>query len=211
MKNNMKKQQIIEHGLNLFRIKGFNGTGISEILKQAKIPKGSFYYYFTSKENFTVEVLKYYSGNLVNEINNFLTDTSNSPIVRIKRLYSKHIKNYINDTHFPYGAFASKICQEIGEEHEPIFRVSNKLFHDIKEAHVKCLKEAQEANEITSTVNVEKIAELILYSWEGAILRMKVNRSFESLYIFQEMLDKIILNNSRVLSEETSRKMILTD
>jgi len=195
MKNNNKKQQIIEYGLNLFKEKGFNGTGISEILKNAKIPKGSFYYYFESKEDFAVEVLMYYSKNLLNDISNYLNDKKYTPVQRIKNLYSKHIDNYVKQKAFPYGAFASKICQEVGESHKQIFSISNDLFYNIKAVHVECLKEGQGLGEINIEVDIEKIAEVILYSWEGAILRMKVKGNFDPLYIFSEMLDKIILNS----------------
>ena len=41
---------IIETAGGLIVKYGFNHTGINEILKQAKVPKGSFYHYFESKE-----------------------------------------------------------------------------------------------------------------------------------------------------------------
>ena len=64
LKNN-KKQHIIETGMQVLKEKGFNGSGIAEIIKKANVPKGSFYYYFKSKEQFAVEVLEHYSKNLL--------------------------------------------------------------------------------------------------------------------------------------------------
>ncbi len=38
--------------------RGFTGMGLSELLKTAQVPKGSFYHYFRSKEAFGVAMLE---------------------------------------------------------------------------------------------------------------------------------------------------------
>lgn len=193
MLNNNKKQHIIEKGMEVLREKGFNGSGVAEIIKKADIPKGSFYYYFKSKEHFAVEVLKYYSSILIKDVNNALLNQNGSPLKRIIDLYSKQIDNYTKQKNFPYGSFASRICQETGETYRSIFDVSNQLFLDLKEIHVKCLNQAIQFKELSAETDTEKLSDLILYSWEGAVLRIKVNGNLDSLNIFQEMLIKTIL------------------
>ena len=44
------KRQNTGHAAQIIRKKGFNNTGIQEILQSAGVPKGSFYFYFKSKE-----------------------------------------------------------------------------------------------------------------------------------------------------------------
>ena len=44
------KLHILRTGQQLIACKGFAGVGLTEMLKAAEIPKGSFYYYFESKE-----------------------------------------------------------------------------------------------------------------------------------------------------------------
>lgn len=193
MRNNNKKQHIIDKGTLVLKEKGFNGSGIAEIIRRAKIPKGSFYYYFKNKEQFAVEVLEYYSQDLIEDVNKILLNTNGSPVQRIIDLYSRQIDNYISKKSFPYGSFASMICQEIGETYSSIFKVSNKLFLDLRQVHVECIRQAIKAKELKPDANPEKLAELILYSWEGAVLRIKVNGNFDSLHIFMEMLIKTIL------------------
>ena len=46
---NETRQHILDTGYQLIAAKGFTGVGLAEILKTAKTPKGSFYYYFKSK------------------------------------------------------------------------------------------------------------------------------------------------------------------
>ena len=54
---NTTRDDIIRVGLEILGEKGFNSCGIDAVLKSAKIPKGSFYYYFPSKEEFGLAVL----------------------------------------------------------------------------------------------------------------------------------------------------------
>jgi TetR/AcrR family transcriptional repressor of nem operon len=58
---------------------------------------------------------------------------------------------------------------------------------------MKCIQQAVKEKELNNGVDPEKLAELILYSWEGAVLRIKVNGNYDSLHIFKEMLLKTIL------------------
>lgn len=44
--------------------KGYHGTGINEILVEADVPKGSFYFHFTSKKDLARQVAEYYSTRL---------------------------------------------------------------------------------------------------------------------------------------------------
>jgi AcrR family transcriptional regulator len=50
MANPSTREQLLQVGLLAFHQHGYTATGIQEILESAKIPKGSFYHHFGSKE-----------------------------------------------------------------------------------------------------------------------------------------------------------------
>ena len=50
-----KHEQILEAGLEVMFLNGYNGTGVKDIVEAAGIPKGSFYNYFESKEDFALQ------------------------------------------------------------------------------------------------------------------------------------------------------------
>ena len=189
---NPKKYKIIKIGYLFFNINGYHGTSINEIIKEAKIPKGSFYNFFENKEQFAIEVLEYYSNKTINKLNDILLDASMTPKERIIKLYDGIICNYVETSKFPYETFASKIGQEIGDEHRKIKVAANKVFLKIRNAHVDCLVEAQKSGELNKSENVKRLAEFIIFSWEGAILRMRTSGNVQSLLIFQERLEKLL-------------------
>src|SRR4026208_1471630 len=54
------KERILDAAEELMLAKSFHSVGLNEILSAVKVPKGSFYHYFTSKEQFGVELIRHY-------------------------------------------------------------------------------------------------------------------------------------------------------
>lgn len=64
-KGEESRQRLICCAAELFWKNGYSATGISEILKQCELPKGSFYFYFKSKDELATEVITYYQNILL--------------------------------------------------------------------------------------------------------------------------------------------------
>ncbi len=57
MKNNERKQELLKIAYNMFLNKGYDNTSVDDIINEAKIAKGTYYYYFESKEATLEEVI----------------------------------------------------------------------------------------------------------------------------------------------------------
>ena len=66
-KGEESRQRLIECAAELFWKNGYSSTGISEILKQTGLPKGSFYFYFKSKDDLATAVTEYYQKILLEQ------------------------------------------------------------------------------------------------------------------------------------------------
>ena len=69
-KGEESRQRLIECAAELFWKNGYSATGISEILKQTDLPKGSFYFYFKSKDDLATAVTEYYQQILLEQFQN---------------------------------------------------------------------------------------------------------------------------------------------
>ena len=91
-KNN-SREKILNTAAKLFQIKGFNATGLNEILKESKSPKGSLYYYFPDgKEQLALEAIQLANKSIIKRVGTALNEYSD-PIKAIKYL----INNIMND------------------------------------------------------------------------------------------------------------------
>jgi len=61
MTGNETREHIIQTGAELILRNGFRATGINTVLEEAGVPKGSFYYYFKSKNDFGLAVIDAYA------------------------------------------------------------------------------------------------------------------------------------------------------
>ena len=57
MKKEFRKQELLKIAYELFITKGYEKTSVDEIIEKAKIAKGTYYYYFESKEQTLEEVV----------------------------------------------------------------------------------------------------------------------------------------------------------
>src|SRR5574337_1959891 len=56
------REALIRAGLELLTEKGFNSVGVEEVLRRVGVPKGSFYHYFSSKDDFGRQALEAYAA-----------------------------------------------------------------------------------------------------------------------------------------------------
>lgn len=186
------KNRILEAGAELIHLKGFNHTGLQEILNNAGAPKGSFYYYFKSKDDLGLQVIDYFVSFF-----SFLTkpireDSSLSPLEKIRRILDQFIP-FFESKDFGYGCPIGNLAQEMGDLN-PAFRPKLKGAIDfMADIYAELLEEAQAAGEIATSLDIKETAYFLVSSWHGALTRMKIEKSSEPLenhrhFIFQYIL-----------------------
>ena len=174
------RDKILEAGANIIHHKGFNHTGIQEILMAAGVPKGSFYNFFKNKEDFGLQVIDYFSDHFSEMTKDIIEDLSVPPLERIKRIL-QHFMDYFRSTNFTRGCPVGNLAQEMGDL-SPAFRKKlNEALDRITAGYAGILSEAQKAGEISDQIDVKETANFIVSSWHGALIRMKVVQNLEPL------------------------------
>jgi TetR/AcrR family transcriptional repressor of nem operon len=175
MKQNTK-QKIIETGAQIIHHKGYNHTGIQEVLKAANVPKGSFYFYFDSKEDFGLHVIDFFNNMYQEMVTPIVKDASISPIARIEKILT-HFINLFRDLKYECGCPIGNLAQEMGDLN-PIFREKLSLSIDLLvETYEGLLDQARDRDEISIKLDTEEMASFIVSSWHGALIRMKIVQS----------------------------------
>lgn len=193
MNTSEKRQAIIEKAFELIYLQGYHGTGVNEIVTAVGIPKGSFYYYFKTKENLVVETIQHYTTLVVTEMNMMMNDVELPPLERIKQLYRNRLNRYETEWNCSYGCFAGNLSLEVGDTNEVIRQALDQFFLTNRQPIVKLLEEAQKAEQLNHDYVPEELAESIVNSFEGALLRMKTTKTVQPLHIFLNTLDIILV------------------
>jgi len=170
------KLKIIEAGAKIIHHKGFNHTGIQEVLNAANVPKGSFYFYFNNKEDFGMHVIEFFNDMIRNLLSPFVEKKEISPVQRMEKIFDCYIQLF-TDLKFQYGCPIGNLGQEMGDL-SPVFR--EKLSESVKlivKIYKKLLDEASENGEVPEDIDTKEAASFIVTSWQGALIRMKIDSS----------------------------------
>lgn len=91
-KTNDTRQHILDVGYELIVNRGFTSVGLSELLKKAAVPKGSFYHYFKSKEQFGEAMIQDYFTKYFECLNARFTNTELSGYQRLMSYFEEMVK-----------------------------------------------------------------------------------------------------------------------
>ena len=190
MKKNTK-EHIIEIGMDLISKKGYGNVGLKEILEKSGVPKGSFYYYFKSKEDFGVHVVEQYSIDSTQLIKSYLLDTSRSPLERLMTFF-KDTRDVYTQKDFSEGCLLGNCSLELGDLNR---NISNQVIIGMgqwQDLFEQCIREGQEDQSIANQTDAKVLADFIFNSWEGALLRMKVNKTITPINDFVIVINQLL-------------------
>jgi TetR/AcrR family transcriptional regulator, transcriptional repressor for nem operon len=181
------REDILNAGLKVMFRSGYHGATVRDVCAAAGAPHGSFTNHFRSKEAFAQEVLDRYFANTKGYVKEALDDRSLTPRQRLKR-YLEIISGVLEDAQWNRGCLIGDFSLEATSQSELLRQRLEAIFQEWRLPFASCIAEAQTAGEIDSTFNAMDLAEFLLASWEGAILRMKVERGPAALDRFKTIV-----------------------
>ncbi|MER1923442.1 TetR/AcrR family transcriptional regulator, partial [Proteus mirabilis] len=105
------KNIVIQSGIEMFAEKGYISSDICKILEKVGIPKGSFYYYFGSKEKFGLVVIQHYDNFISKQLDNYLSYTA-LPFPKRLLAFCHMIKSEMEKYHWQRGCLVSNLIQD---------------------------------------------------------------------------------------------------
>jgi TetR/AcrR family transcriptional regulator, transcriptional repressor for nem operon len=149
-------------------------------------PRRRFTNHFRSKEEFALEVLDLYFANTRRLVSEALGDGGLKPRERLRR-YLDIITRRLASDEFSRGCLIGDFSLEAAPQSEMLRARLGEIFAEWRAPFAACIAEGQGAGEIDATFAPEELAEFLLASWEGAILRTKVERNAEPLERFKRI------------------------
>ena len=179
------RDDLVQAGIGIFTEQGFASTGIDAVLREVGVPKGSFYHYFASKEEFGLAVIDGYARHYDDKLARRFGDTRIPPLDRFSGFLAE-ARRGMRKHDFRRGCLVGNLGQEFGSAHELFAKRLVTVLKGWQRVVGACLREAQAAGELAATAEVNKLAEVFWIGWEGAVMRARLERSSRPLDIFME-------------------------
>lgn len=173
------RQHILDTGLGIFAGKGFASVGLNELLKAAGVPKGSFYHYFESKEDYGKALLEDYFGRYLVDIGSLFALEAVSGHERLMR-YWQH--------------WLDKQCTECSEQKCLVVKLAAEVA-DLSDAMRLTLRDGTDrivdriagaietgvADGSLPALEARPTAQMLYQLWLGASLLGKLHRNSQAL------------------------------
>lgn len=196
LKQKVGPATLIDKGLELMYLRGYNDVSIKDLVDAAGMPKGSFYNHYKSKEDFGLAVLDRY-GEIWNEVLKKYLDNNGLPArLRFEQFTDHMIEASSSEWHFTKGCLAGNFSQEMGDVSEIFAKRIDTVFRTARSYFVNIVREAQLDGDIDPTLDAEITGDFLLNAFEGALLRMKSARSAGPLTGFKDMVFTAIFRSS---------------
>lgn len=174
------RQHVLDVAKEIILGKGFAAVGLNEILSSAGVPKGSFYHYFKSKEQFGDELIKDYFEQYMQQLEIALTAGSSSNASCLLAYFQAWLDTQSSDTTADK-CMVVKLSAEVTDLSE-LMRVTLKNGTDRVIARLaECVQAGISKGEFPHNLDAKSITSEIYYMWIGATLMTKVSHTREPL------------------------------
>jgi TetR/AcrR family transcriptional regulator, transcriptional repressor for nem operon len=184
------REQLIAAGMRTVLKKGYSGSGIQEITASAGLPRGSFYNHFESKEGLGAELVRQYGETGPRRLG--LADRSIPPLERLRRHFEATTDLYIG-MNYERGCLLGNFSAELANQCPLIRARLAALYSDWTQDIEAAISEAQRTAAISTNAHAGRLATFLLDSFEGAILRARVEKSRHAFDAFMRVVFTQIL------------------
>jgi TetR/AcrR family transcriptional regulator, transcriptional repressor for nem operon len=185
------RDHLITSALETLHRQGFNASAVQDITDAAGLPKGSFYNYFESKEALALEVIDHY-GKEQSALARVLSDESIPPVERLRRYFAS-LATHLAAHNYERGCLIGNFSTELADQSRLIRDRLSSNFAGWSRSIEACIRDAQKAGEISKDSDPRLLAEFLLNSFEGAMLRTKVEKDGSPLDQFMTVIFSRVL------------------
>jgi TetR/AcrR family transcriptional regulator, transcriptional repressor for nem operon len=173
-RENTTRQRIVEAALYLFWKNGYAATGMAEILARADAKPGSFYYFFRTKEELLIAVLRLYVATLYPIVMDPVFAEHEDPVERVFGVLGFYRRNLIA-TGCTYGCPIGRLALEIDEDQVAVHKLLSDNFDGWTAAVESCLKDA--ASRFSADLDMASLSRFVLTVMEGGVMQARAHRS----------------------------------
>ncbi len=170
------RDRLVEAALQLFLVKGYEATGIAEILRETGINSGSLYYFFKTKEALLVAVLERYVELLDPMVIEPAFATTDDPIERVFAVMEGY-RQMLLMTECRQGCPIGNLALEMSEKSDVVREKIALNFTQWRNAIQTCLDEA--FDRVEPRVDCAQLSSFVLAVMEGAVMQARAYRSIE--------------------------------
>lgn len=176
-KKEFNRESLLNQGVvTLFMGQGYHGTGLQEILDAVNVPKGSFIIILVARVDFGADVIQYYIDPFIAQLATYLDNSGTDTLGAIKCYFDEPIIE-LEKNAFKGGCLLGNLMGEIGDTSEVCQKSLQSAVNRYKDLLQLGIAKAQQQGTVRQDKSAEEMVDLLINTWQGALLRMKIEKS----------------------------------
>lgn len=203
-KHESAKRAIIDSARPLIGARGFSAVGIAQILALARIPKGSFYHYFESKERFGEDLLTLYIADYLATLERVFSEPNQTAYEQITAYLTlwqqSHTDGKVGDK-----CLIVKLAAEISDLSETMRGIMQNGTSSVIGRIAQVVQRGQQEGSIIPALPAANVAAALYQAWLGATLMAKVTKSPQPFDAAWQTSVQLLKGASGSISSQSSR------
>lgn len=170
------RERLIEAGVELFSQRPYGSIGVAELCARAGVNKGSFYYFFPSKEALALAVIDRH-WTWQKGVWTGILDGPGTMLERLRGLFDATAEmqvDAVTGTGWVAGCLFGNLALEVSSQNEPVRAALQEIFDEQIELISSRLGAAVESGDLPALPDVDAAAKAIVAQLEGLVLFAKV-------------------------------------
>ncbi len=176
----LAREKLLDQGVALFTERGYHGAGLQDILASVGVPKGSFYNYFASKEEFGAAAIAHYIEPFIERLDGWLKRPELDAVAALEGYFGELIRE-LEWRSFVGGCLLGNLIGEVGDTSETCRLALKQAAHRYRDKLREGLERGQREGLFRADLDAEAMADFLSDAWQGALLRMKIEQSTRPL------------------------------
>jgi AcrR family transcriptional regulator len=182
------KERIVGAGAELFRLQGYTGTGVKQIVAQANAPFGSLYHFFPGgKEQLAAEVIRW-SGGMYAQVVVEAIAPARDPL-HLVDLFFTGAADHLRETNYEDACPIATVALEVASTSEPLREATAEVF----DSWIDGLAARFAADGLPADV-AHELSVAMLLALEGAFVLSRAKRTTEPLEVAGRAMAQVIGN-----------------
>lgn len=174
------RQHTLETAQKIISRKGYSAVGLNEILMAADVPKGSFYYYFKSKDAFGEAMLQNYFEEYLATMDTIFS-TANQTMAQRLLSYWEHWLDSQETFDCQGKCLAVKLAAEVADLSEAMRLALKYGTTEIINRLADVIDGGMADGSLSIETDANSLAQTLYQMWLGASLMAKITRSIDPM------------------------------
>ncbi len=188
-------ERLLHAAMKLFVKKGYKGSSVAEITKEAGLTRGALYCHFETKEHLAREIIKLFEEKYLNSMMNYVEKEGKGASDKFQKMMRFNV--WFAGEHPDLCLFMTVISAEMVGSRNRLEPYLKSVYRKWSEFIAGILKDGRRAGEFKREIDPQMMAWVIIGVHDGVLLQKEMNRETIDLQAYTKQFRNLVISGVR--------------